>query len=114
MRIVTSSLLAAALAAPLAPTGAQAGPNVPLCIAIQNNYNNCLVQQNRRAGVYGGGYGRGYGGGYGGYGGGWGGGWGDDDEGGYYGGGQRNSARAAQAQQACMGWIAQLKANNCF
>lgn len=66
----SSLSLAAAAFALLAAGAANAGPNVPLCLAIENNYNNCLLQQQRQpqgGGGYGGGdYGGDYGGGYGG------------------------------------------------
>ncbi len=117
MRIVISSLLFAALAAPLAATGALAGPNVPLCLAIETNYNNCINQQQRaRAGW--GGPGGGYGGGgWGGQGGGYGGGGyggGGYGGGGGWGGPRGGVNRGAQAQQACMAWLVQLQANHCF
>ncbi len=36
------------LAATFASTPAPAGPNVPLCLAMQNNYNDCVRHQQRR------------------------------------------------------------------
>lgn len=36
------------LAMAFAPTAASAGPNVPLCLAMQNNYNDCVRHQQAR------------------------------------------------------------------
>ncbi len=90
---------------------ALAGPNVPLCFAIAENYNRCMRDQQRHGGHGGyGGHGGQYGqwghddeyGGYGGYG---------DDEGGYRGRGRR---RAERAQAACAVWLMQMQANGCI
>lgn len=89
-------LLAVAASAILGAPAVEAGPNVPLCLAIQNNYNACIQQQSRYGGGYG--YGRGHGGGWGG------------DAYGY----RRQQRRAQHAQAACAPWIVQLKANRCF
>jgi hypothetical protein len=114
MKAINRFILAAAVAGGLfgAPA-AQAGPNVPLCFAIANNYNQCLRQHQRGGGGGwhgGGGYGGGYGGGgygRGGYGGGYGG-W-DDDYSQY-----RRQRRAGRAQQACAPWLLQMQANRCI
>lgn len=103
-------LLLASAGALLAASPVQAGgPNVAVCMTLANAYNNCIVQQNYAAGRggpprgYPGGYGRGY-----------------DDRGGWdadddaYWRAQRRAARANRAQAACMGWLAQMKAANCY
>ena len=102
MKAINRFTLAATVAgALLGAPAAQAGPNVPLCFAIANNYNQCLRQHQRGGG--GGGW---HGGGYGleeGYGG-----W-DDDYREY-----RRQRRAGRAQQACAPWLLQMQANNCI
>lgn len=45
MRFLALSFL---LAATVASTPAPAGPNVPLCLAMQNNYNDCVRRQQAR------------------------------------------------------------------
>ena len=45
MRRLTLPLL---MLAPLLPAPAQAGPNVPLCFAIEKNYGDCLRKQSER------------------------------------------------------------------
>ncbi len=107
-------LLAAASATLLCATAAYAGTNVAMCVALSNNYNQCMREQARGGGGYGGGWGGGY---EGGYGGGWGGGY-DDGYGGWGGGydnGYRNYRRGhAQAKQAeCARWLVALQQNNC-
>lgn len=129
--IRTTLLLAGAACALLGAPAAQAGgPNIPFCLALQENYNACIRQQQaRQRGGWGGGgggwdrrgrdydgyddddrgYRRGYGDGYG-YGrGGYGDGYG---RGGYGGGYGRRGGGNPQA--ACMNWLIQIKAAGCF
>jgi len=50
-RISLASLFLAAgvsLAGGFAPRAAFAGPNVPLCLAMQNNYNECVWRERAR------------------------------------------------------------------
>ncbi len=108
MRLVTRCFIPAAFAAALlGPSLAQAA-NMPLCLAIAENYNKCMRQHQRGWGGGYPGYGPGaqYGGGYGGYGG-----YEDDDDG--YGGGYRRH-RYGRAQAACAIWFAQMQASGCF
>jgi hypothetical protein len=99
------------------------GPNVAVCMTLANAYNQCIVAQRQRQ-PRGGGYGQGYGPqgydrrGYGqGYDPGWGGGgsgWGDDDDEGY---GYRRPQRRPPPygpREACMSWLIQMKAANCY
>jgi len=110
-------LLGSSLAAATAVSPAAAGPNVPLCFAIANNYNNCVRQHQHHGGGpprprygeaddddYGPAPGRGRGGyGYGyGYG-------GSPHHGGYgdrYGRGPRGNP--------CAAWLLQMRANQCI
>ncbi|MFO1102860.1 MAG: hypothetical protein U1E20_08160 [Methylocystis sp.] len=131
MRLVTSSLLGAACAAALLASPAANSANLPLCVAIAQNYNNC-VRQSQFAGFYRRGYGPGYPGrpyggdgdyddyqdqaygpGYGGYGPGYGGygpGYGGYGPG--YGGYRRQ--RYERAKAACAVWFVQMRASGCF
>lgn len=115
MRLSIRFLLLASLSgAVFGPPLAQAA-NLPLCLAIAENYNKCMRQHQRGWGGGYPGYGPGaqygggrYGGGYGGYGG-----YEDDDDGpggGYYG----RQRRSARAQSACAIWFAQMQASGCF
>lgn len=139
MRLVTWSLIGAACATAMLASPSAKSANVPLCLAIAQNYNNC-VRQHQRAGrgPHGPGYGHGYGypggdygddEGYGGYRGrGYGqdyGGYDDRDGGGYgpgygghggygdYGGGYRRHSRG-HAEAACAVWFVQMQASGCF
>ncbi|GLI94776.1 hypothetical protein [Methylocystis echinoides] len=114
--LVAAGLLAAALAG---ASAAQAGgPNVAVCLALQNEFGKCVnnYQRQPRRGWDGGGYDRGYGGGgygggYGGRpGGGYGGQWGDDGDGWR----RPRPQRGGDAAAACQGWLIQMKAANCF
>lgn len=73
------------LAGVFAPSSASAGPNVPLCLAIQNNYNECLRRQqaerHRRH-------------------------WQDERD--------RGRFRSRRHAQDCNVWLVPLKANHCF
>lgn len=90
----------------LGATAAEAGPNVPLCLSLQNSYNACMVQAQRQGwGGYGG-WGGGYDNGYGGYGGGW----GDDDD--YY-RYQRRQYRSASKQAECARWLYAIQQAGC-
>jgi len=103
-------LLAAASAALLCATAAYAGTNVAMCVALSNNYNQCMREQARGGGYggYGGGWGGGYEGGYGGWGGGYDGdGW--DNGYGHY----RRGGRAQGKQAECARWLVALQQNNC-
>jgi hypothetical protein len=118
MRLVTWTFIGAACAAAIFASPAARSANVPLCLAIAQNYNNC-VRQNQFA--YRRGYGHAYPGGpygdygdYGGY---------DGDDGpaygpgygGYgpgYGGYRRRGHERAKA--ACAVWFAQMQASGCF
>jgi hypothetical protein len=105
----------------LAASAAKAGPNVPLCLALENNFNECMRQQQRQN-AWGGG-GQGWGGGYGqgdygrgGYGhGGYDRGWGDGDWDDGYGGypRPRRQPRGAAKQAECARWLAAIQQNNC-
>jgi hypothetical protein len=134
MRLATWSLIGAACAAAMLASPPARSANVPLCLAIAQNYNNCMRQNQLAArgprgygspGYYpGGGYGddegyggyrgRGYGQDYGGYddhdGGGYGPGYGG--HGGYGGGYRRHSYERAKA--ACAVWFVQMQASGCF
>lgn len=91
----TTGLIVATAAA------AQAGPNVAVCLALQNNYNACMVQAQRQQGWGGGGYGGG---------GGWGGGGWDDDD--YY-RQQRRQQRAFSRSAHCNKWLYAIQQNGC-
>ncbi len=111
MPTIRTYFFAAAAGALLAASPAKAGgPNVAVCMTLANAYNNCVVEQQSLAGRWGGG------GGYGG--GGYGGGYPDDgdwdDEDYAYWRAQRRAARANRAQAACMGFLVQMKAANCY
>lgn len=126
MRLVTWSFVGAACAAVMLASPSAKSANVPLCLAIAQNYNNC-IRQNQMAGFYrhghghGHGYGHGYPGGpygddgdyddyqgrgYDGYGPGYGG------NGPGYGGYRRQSYERAKA--ACAAWFVQMQASGCF
>lgn len=92
------ALLAAALTTLLAVSAAQAGPNVPLCLSLQNSYNVCM-QQARRQNAWDG-YGHGWDGG----------GWDDGYD--YY-RGQRRQRRALSKQAECARWLYAIQQNNC-
>ncbi len=127
MRLATRSFIGALCVAAATASTPASSANVPLCLAIAQNYNNCM-RQNQYGGRGGpGGYGPGYGqyrpdgpgdddgdGGYGGYGG-YGGGGGYRGYGGYggYGGGYRRH-RYERAKAACAIWFAQMQASGCF
>jgi len=109
MRQTVRILALAAVAGALLPApAAEAGANAPLCLAIANNYNNCMRQFQR------GGQHRGWGSGdeYGAYDGrGWNGGYYDeDDEYRAY----RQQRRAQRAQANCAIWLAQMQASGCY
>ena len=130
------AVAAACAVAALASPSARAA-NVPLCLAIAQNYNNC-VRQHQMGGHYRQGYRYGHGdgdgpygdeggyggypsGGHGGYGGGYGGGgggYGGDDGPGYGGGyggpGYGGYGRQERAKAACAVWFAQMQASGCF
>ncbi|MGD9541891.1 hypothetical protein [Methylocystis sp.] len=126
MRLATWSLVGAACAAALLASPSAKSANLPLCVAVAQNYNNC-VRQHQFGGFYRGGYGRHYPGGpYGGdgdyedyqdgaygpgYGGGYGQGYDDYGPGGY--GGYRRQ-RYERAKAACAVWFVQMQANGCF
>lgn len=76
-------------AAALASSIAQAGGNLGVCIAIQQNFNNCAAQQQRQAEIEQ---------------------WRQWEEGPYYYGRPHWRRRAID----CTPWIYALKANNCF
>lgn len=115
-------LLAGAVCALLGAPAAQAGgPNVAVCYTLQEGYNACIRDQQRRGGGGWGGGGRG----------GWGGGYDRDDDDGYgrgygrgyggggyggggYGGGGYGPRRGGNPQAACMNWLLQIKAAGCF
>jgi hypothetical protein len=103
MRLVKYAFVVlAAAAGALAASAAKAGPNAPLCLMLENNYNQCIVQAQRQGG-YGGDYDRGWGGGPGG-------GW--DDDRGYY--RRQRGQGASQAKQAeCARWLVSIQQNNC-
>ena len=118
MRLVTRSFVGAACAAAMLASPSAKSANVPLCLAIAQNYNNCL-RQNQFA--YRRGYGHGYPGGpYGDYGDdepyggddgpGYGPGYGGNGPG--YGGYRRHGYERARA--ACAVWFAQMQASGCF
>jgi hypothetical protein len=134
MKLRSSLLLAAAAGSLLPAPSAQAGgPNIAVCMTLANAYNQCIRDQQRQpqpryGGGYGGGYdrdeddgpgygrppqgggygGRGYNGNGGGYGQGYGQGWDRD----YW--RQQRRPRPNNAQQACMSWLIQMKAANCY
>lgn len=110
MRRIVHYFTLAAIVGALAPTpSAQAAPNVPLCFAIANNYNNCMRQFQRGGGRHG--WNNAGPGSYGGYGGGgWNGGDYDDD---YQYRVYRQQRRAARAQANCAIWLAQMQASGC-
>jgi hypothetical protein len=137
MRLSTWSLIGAACVAAMLASPSAKSANLPLCLAIAQNYNNCM-RQHQLAGSGPRGYGHGYGypggpygddDGYGGYRGrGYGHGYGGDDNydgggygpnyGGYggpggYGGGYRRH-RHEQAKAACAVWFVQMQASGCF
>lgn len=119
MPTIRTLFLAGAAGALFAAFPAQAGgPNVAVCMTLANAYNNCVVEQQSLAGRwdasrgYGGGYGGGYRGGYDRDDGGYGGGWDEDDYADWR--AQRRAARANRAQAACMNWLIQMKAANCY
>lgn len=98
MRFITLVAFCAAL---FVSTFAEAAPNVPLCLAIANNYNNCIRQHQRRAWFHDqwdddGGDGYGYDGGYGGY------------------GHRRHRRHNGDAASACAVWLIPMQANHCF
>ncbi|WP_442755082.1 hypothetical protein ACNHKD_00010 [Methylocystis sp. JAN1] len=95
------AFLVASAPALLGATAAKAGPNVPLCLSLQNSYNACMVQAQRQQGW--GGYGHGWGDGYGG-------GWGDDDD--YY-RYQRRQQRGVAKQAECARWLYAIQQNGC-
>jgi hypothetical protein len=97
----------------LAGSAAKAGPNVPLCFALQNNFNECMRQQQRQS-AWGGGYGQGYG--QGGYGrGGYDHGWGDGDRDDGYDSypRPRRQPRGGAKQAECARWLFAIQQNNC-
>ena len=122
MRLVTFIGAACAFAILSAPVAEAA--NVPLCLAIAQNYNTCMRQHQYGRGGHGGygpGYGQGYRRGY--PGDDFGGDHGDyDGDGGYggfggydgYGGGSRRHHRHERSKAACAIWIAQMQASGCF
>jgi len=89
-RVSLLSLVLAAvvsLSGGFAPKAAWAGPNVPLCFAMQNNYNECVRRERakeRRHHEY------------------------EQDE---WGRGPREHRRRGSD---CDAWLVQLKANGCF
>jgi hypothetical protein len=128
MRLITRSVMGAACAAAMLASPPATSANVPLCLAIAQNYNNCL-RQNQFGGPYRRGYGYGYGyghdngypgGAYGDYGddGGYGGdgpghGHGYGGYGGGYGGGGYGRGYG-RGKAACAVWFAQMQASGCF
>lgn len=96
------ALFAAVATALAVSSAAQAGPNVAVCVTLQNNYNACMVQAQRQQGWGGQGYGGGWDGGYGG--------WGDDDD--YY-RQQRRQRRAVSKQAECARWLYAIQQNGC-
>ncbi|MGD9657308.1 MAG: hypothetical protein AB7U61_06650 [Methylocystis sp.] len=117
MRLVTWFLLGAACAAAMLASPSAKSANMPLCVAIAQNYNNC-VRQHQFAGFYRRGHGypgdpyggdagygdyldQGFGPGYGGYG------------PGGRGGGYRRQ-RYERARAACAVWFVQMQASGCF
>jgi hypothetical protein len=132
MRLVTLSVIGAVCATAMLASPSAKSANVPLCLAIAQNYNNCVRQHQRGPhgpgyGYPGGGYGddegyggfrgRGYGQDYGGYddrdGGGYGPGYGGHGGYGDYGGGYRRHGRG-RAEGACAVWFVQMQASGCF
>ncbi len=122
MRLITWTLVGAACAAAIFTSPSAKAANVPLCLAIAQNYNNC-VRQNQFAYRRGYGHGHGYPGGpygddedydgypgrgYGPHGGGGPGGYGGNGPG--YGGYRRQE----RAKAACAVWFAQMQASGCF
>ncbi len=109
MRLIAWSLVGAACAAAIFASPSAKAANVPLCLAIAQNYNNCVRQSHfahRR------GYGHAYPGGpygdygdYGGY---------DGDDGPAYGPGYGGYRRQERAKAACAVWFAQMQASGCF
>jgi hypothetical protein len=97
------ALLVAAATALLAAPAAEAGPNVPLCLSLENSYNACIRQAQRQNAW--GGYGGGWDGGQG-----WGGDGGWDDD--YY-RGRRRQQRALSKQAECARWLYAIQQNNC-
>lgn len=99
MRFITLAAFCAALSV---STLAEAAPNVPLCLAIANNYNNCIRDHQRRAWRQDQ--------------------WGDDGEDGYryddgyYGGHhyRRHRRHHGDAASACAAWLIPMQANHCF
>jgi hypothetical protein len=83
----------------LAASAAKAGPHVPLCFALQNNFNECMRQQQRQN-AWGGGYDRGWGD------------W-DEDDGYEHYRRQRHQQRGAAKQAECARWLFAIQQNNC-
>ncbi len=120
MRLIAWSFAGAACAAAMLVSPSAKAANVPLCLAIAQNYNNCMREHQlarRDPYGYGRGYpggpymdddgydgdeGRGYGPGYGGYGPGYGG----------YGGYRRHGY--GRGGSACAAWFVQMQASGCF
>lgn len=121
MRLMTFSIAGVTCAAALFASPAANSANAPLCLAIAQNYNNC-IRQSQFGGIYRGGYGHGYPGGpygddegYDGYGGG--GGYGPGYGGygrGYGGNGGYRGQGPGRARAACAVWVAQMQASGCF
>ncbi|WP_246657200.1 hypothetical protein [Methylocystis sp. B8] len=134
---MTLSIVGAVCATAMLASPSAKSANVPLCLAIAQNYNNCMRQNQLAArgpqgygspgrypgGPYGddegyGGYrGRGYGQDYGGYdnrdGGGYGPGYGGRGGYGDYGGGYRRHSYE-RAKAVCAVWFVQMQASGCF
>lgn len=89
MRFLFLSML---LTLPLASTSVSAGGNLPMCLAIQQNYNQCVEQQRRRQHHYG---------------------WYEEEENEWEPPHYRSYHHQHQ-QQNCNAWIIVMKANNCF
>jgi hypothetical protein len=91
------SLPAAIAATLLWPTAGEAGPNVPLCLTLQNSYNACMVQAQRQQAwdAY-----RQQ--------------WDDDWDDGYdYYRQQRRQQRAVAQQAQCARWLYAIQQNGC-
>jgi hypothetical protein len=100
MHVIRLLFAVAACGLLLAPA-AKAGPNVALCVALENNFNECMRQQQRQnaAGGWNNGYGQGYGHS-----------WGDNDWDEGYG---RHPHPYAAKQAECARWLTAIQQNNC-